>query len=104
MVLEEPNSRNWFMVRVEWIKPFNIPNYTIPVQITDTMKLRRFLRNVQWTLASMGSRSSGLGTPTPTTAGLWKRTSHQQFQASKSLATMDGVLITKDGAQAGMGR
>jgi len=50
VVLEEPNSRNWFTIYFKWIKPFNAATST-PVQMMDTTKSRRFLRNVQWTPA-----------------------------------------------------
>jgi len=42
VVLKEPNSRNWFIVNVEQIKPFNSATPTTP-------NSRRFSRKVQLT-------------------------------------------------------
>jgi len=110
---EERNSRNWFTINVERIKPFNTatpttlnssPNeghYKFEVleeRITDT---GRHEYKVKWVGYTNCHNSWVLEEDLHANCLL------EQFQASRSSATTDGVRNprnTEDGVQAGRGR
>jgi len=69
----------------------------------DTKKLRRFSRNVQWTLAGVSTRSSGLVTPTATKAGSQKRTFTPSvyLSSSKQVGALKMALRLVGGGESG---
>jgi len=77
VVLKEPNSRNWFTVNIEGIKPFNTATPTTLNSILNDghYKVEEVLKeHTTDTGRHESTRSSGLATPTATTAGSQKRT------------------------------
>jgi len=111
VVLEELNSRNRLTVNVELIKPFNaVTPTTLNSSLNDgcyeveevleerTMGTSRHEHNVKW-VGYTNHHNSWVAEEDLHANCLLK-----QFQASRSSATTDRVLSTKDSARAGRGR
>jgi len=105
MVLEEPNSRNWFTINIEQIKPFNTATPTRHNSSSNNghYKVEEVLKE---RTAGISTRSSGLVTLTATTAGsqfaffpsLWVAFSYLQkthFLFGVRLAKLFSFLTTK---------
>jgi len=114
VVLEEPNSRNWLTVNIERIKPFNAATLTALNSTSNdghykveevleerTMGTGRCEYKVKW-VGYTNRHNSWVAEE-----DLHANSLLEQFQASRSSVTMDGVWNprnTADGVQAGRGR
>jgi len=111
VVLEEPNSRNWLTINIERIKPFNTVNpTTLNSSLNDGhYKVEEALEECTTDTGRCQYKVKWVGYTNHHNSWVAEEDLHancllEQFQASRSSATTDGMRSTKDGAWAGRGR
>jgi len=114
VVLEEPNSRNWLTVNIEQIKPFNAATLTaLSSSLNDGhYKVEEVLKEHTTGTGRHEYKFKWVGYTNRHNSWVVEEDLHanrllEQFQASRSSATMDGVRNprnTAGGVQAGRGR
>jgi len=114
VVLEEPNSRNWLTVNVEWIKPFNTATLTALNSSSDDghYEVEEVLEECTTGTGRREYKVKWVGYTNHHNSWVAEEDLHanrllEQFQASRSSVTTDGVQNprnTADGVQAGRGR
>jgi len=111
VVLEEPNSRNRLTINVERIKPFNAANpTTLDSSLNDGhYKVEEILEGRTTDTGRREYKVKWVGYTDRHNNWVVEEDLHanrllEQFQASRSSATMDRMRSTKDSARAGWGR
>jgi len=111
VVLEEPNSRNWFTINIKQIKPFNAATLTtLSSSLNDGhYKVEEVLKECTTDTGRCEHKVKWVGYTNRHNSWVAEEELHanhplEQFQASRSSVTMDGVWNTVEGVQAGRGR
>jgi len=106
VVLKEPNSRNRFTVNVKWIKLFNAATPTILNSSSNTVhyEVEEVLEECTMDTGKCEFKVKWVGYTNCHNSWVTEEDLHancrlEQYQASKSSATMDRVQSTKENAQ-----